>query len=203
MYPFNQISLDYTPELAKGALTTIENRLSAPNWEDVEWSRANMICYYARLYKNQEAYHSINILLEKLIRDNLFSVSPAGIAGATTDIFAFDGNQAAAAGIAEMLVQSQNGYIELLPCLPEQWYMGTCTGLCLRGGGQVDFSWDRQGVKTATIHAKKDYHYRLKLPRDNKYKVLLNQKRIDVIPDEYGLISITMHQEDTLNLTRL
>lgn len=203
LYPFNQISLDYTPELAKGALTTIENRLSAPNWEDVEWSRANMICYYARLHKNQEAYHSINILLEKLIRDNLFSVSPAGIAGATTDIFAFDGNQAAAAGIAEMLVQSQNGYIELLPCLPEQWYMGTCTGLCLRGGGQVDFSWDRQGVKTATIHAKKDYHYRLKLPRDNKYKVLLNQKRIDVIPDEYGLISITMHQEDTLNLTRL
>lgn len=203
LYPFNQISLDYTPELAKGALTTIENRLSAPDWEDVEWSRANMICYYARLHKNQEAYNSINTLLEKLIRDNLFSVSPVGIAGAATDIFAIDGNQAAAAGIAEMLVQSQNGYIELLPCLPEQWDKGACTGLCIRGGGQVDFSWDRQGIKTATIHAKNDYPYRIKMPKENRYEILLNQKRIGMDPDEHGLISIPMNQGDTLNLIRL
>ena len=49
LYPFSQITLEKTPELAEAARKTIENRLSAENWEDTEWSRANMICMYARL----------------------------------------------------------------------------------------------------------------------------------------------------------
>ena len=56
LYPFSQITLEKTPELAEAARKTIENRLSAENWEDTEWSRANMICMYARLKDAQEAY---------------------------------------------------------------------------------------------------------------------------------------------------
>ena len=87
LYPFSQITLEKTPELAEAARKTIENRLSAENWEDTEWSRANMICMYARLKDAQEAYKSVQLLQGKLSRENLMTVSPGGIAGAEGDIY--------------------------------------------------------------------------------------------------------------------
>lgn len=113
LYPFSQITLEKTPELAEAARKTIENRLSAENWEDTEWSRANMICMYARLKDAQEAYKSVQLLQGKLSRENLMTVSPGGIAGAEGDIYSFDGNPAGTAGMAEMLVQNHEGYVEL------------------------------------------------------------------------------------------
>ena len=121
LYPFSQITLEKTPELAEAARKTIENRLSAENWEDTEWSRANMICMYARLKDAQEAYKSVQLLQGKLSRENLMTVSPGGIAGAEGDIYSFDGNPAGTAGMAEMLVQNHEGYVEFLPCLPDEW----------------------------------------------------------------------------------
>ena len=114
LYPFSQITLEKTPELAEAARKTIENRLSAENWEDTEWSRANMICMYARLKDAQEAYKSVQLLQGKLSRENLMTVSPGGIAGAEGDIYSFDGNPAGTAGMAEMLVQNHEGYVEFL-----------------------------------------------------------------------------------------
>jgi alpha-L-fucosidase 2 len=111
LYPFSQITLEKTPELAEAARKTIENRLSAENWEDTEWSRANMICMYARLKDAQEAYKSVQLLQGKLSRENLMTVSPGGIAGAEGDIYSFDGNPAGTAGMAEMLVQNHEGYV--------------------------------------------------------------------------------------------
>ena len=121
LYPFSQITLEKTPELAEAARKTIENRLSAENWEDTEWSRANMICMYARLKDAQEAYKSVQLLQGKLSRENLMTVSPGGIAGAEGDIYSFDGNPAGTAGMAEMLIQNHEGYVEFLPCLPVEW----------------------------------------------------------------------------------
>lgn len=118
LYPFSQITLEKTPELAEAARKTIENRLSAENWEDTEWSRANMICMYARLKDAQEAYKSVQLLQGKLSRENLMTVSPGGIAGAEGDIYSFDGNPAGTAGMAEMLIQNHEGYVESYPvCL--------------------------------------------------------------------------------------
>jgi alpha-L-fucosidase 2 len=134
LYPFSQITLEKTPELAEAARKTIENRLSAENWEDTEWSRANMICMYARLKDAQEAYKSVQLLQGKLSRENLMTVSPGGIAGAEGDIYSFDGNPAGTAGMAEMLVQNHEGYVEFLPCLPVEWKDGSFKGLCLKGG---------------------------------------------------------------------
>ena len=132
LYPFSQITLEKTPELAEAARKTIENRLSAENWEDTEWSRANMICMYARLKDAQEAYKSVQLLQGKLSRENLMTVSPGGIAGAEGDIYSFDGNPAGTAGMAEMLVQNHEGYVEFLPCLPVEWKDGSFKGLCLK-----------------------------------------------------------------------
>lgn len=60
------------------------------------------------------------------------TVSPGGIAGAEGDIYSFDGNPAGTAGMAEMLIQNHEGYVEFLPCLPVEWKDGSFKGLCLR-----------------------------------------------------------------------
>lgn len=202
LYPFNQISLRKTPELAKGALTTIENRLSAPGWEDVEWSRANMICFYARLKKPQEAYSSINILIDKFTRENLLSISPKGIAGAPYDIFIFDGNAAGAAGIAEMIIQSQEGYIEFLPCIPQEWDKGSCKGICVKGNAVVDLNWENHSIKEATIYAKSEVNHRIKIPLENTYKIYLNNKQISLNKDTDGCININTKKGDKIVISR-
>ena len=94
-YPFAQYTTGKNPDLAEATRKTMELRLSAEGWEDTEWSRANMICFYARLRDADKAYESVKILEGKLSRDNLMTVSPGGIAGAENDIYAFDGNPGA------------------------------------------------------------------------------------------------------------
>lgn len=153
LYPFSQITLEKTPELAEAARKTIENRLSAENWEDTEWSRANMICMYARLKDAQEAYKSVQLLQGKLSRENLMTVSPGGIAGAEGDIYSFDGNPAGTAGMAEMLVQNHEGYVEFLPCLPDEWKEGSFKGLCIRGGAEVAAEWTNAVINSASLKA--------------------------------------------------
>ena len=74
-----------------------------------------MINFFARLKEPEKALNSINILLRDLTRENLLTISVAGIAGADYDIFVLDGNEAAASGIAEMLIQSHEDYIDFLP----------------------------------------------------------------------------------------
>jgi alpha-L-fucosidase 2 len=91
---------------------------------------------------------------QKAAGDNLLTFSSAGIAGADQNIFALDGNAAGAAGIAEMLLQSQAGYIELLPALPRAWPTGSVRGLCARGGFVVDVTWHSGKLVAATIHSK-------------------------------------------------
>lgn len=153
LYPFSQITLEKTPELAEAARKTIENRLSAENWEDTEWSRANMICMYARLKDAQEAYKSVQLLQGKLSRENLMTVSPGGIAGAEGDIYSFDGNPAGTAGMAEMLVQNHEGYVEFLPCLPVEWKDGSFKGLCLKGGAEATAEWTNAVINKASLKA--------------------------------------------------
>ncbi|MCD8318687.1 MAG: hypothetical protein LUC45_07565 [Paraprevotella sp.] len=72
-----------------------------------------MICFYARLKDAPKAEESLNTLLTNFSRENLLTISPKGIAGAPFDVFVFDGNAAGAAGLAEMLVQGHEGYVEL------------------------------------------------------------------------------------------
>lgn len=163
LYPFAQISPVKTPGLANAARKTIEYRLAAPNWEDVEWSRANMICLYARLFDAKKAYESVVQLQREFTRENLLTISPEGIAGAPYDIFIFDGNEAGGAGIAEMLIQSHEGYIELLPALPQQWNTGYFKGLCIRGGGEVDLKWKDGQVQDIVIKAATDNKFTFKL----------------------------------------
>ena len=200
LYPFSQITLEKTPELAEAARKTIENRLSAENWEDTEWSRANMICMYARLKDAQEAYKSVQLLQGKLSRENLMTVSPGGIAGAEGDIYSFDGNPAGTAGMAEMLIQNHEGYVEFLPCLPIEWKDGGFKGLCLKGGAEATAEWTNTVINKASLKATADQVLKVKIPQGKKYRVLLNGKEAIANPDAKGLITVDMKRGDLLEL---
>ena len=200
LYPFSQITLEKTPELAEAARKTIENRLSAENWEDTEWSRANMICMYARLKDAQEAYKSVQLLQGKLSRENLMTVSPGGIAGAEGDIYSFDGNPAGTAGMAEMLVQNHEGYVEFLPCLPDEWKEGSFKGLCIRGGAEVAAEWTNAVINSASLKATVNQTFKVKLPQGKSYKVMLNGKEAVANPDAKGLITVDMKKNDLLEI---
>jgi alpha-L-fucosidase 2 len=154
VYPEHQISPRTTPALSRAAEVLIQRRMSAPHWEQSEWGRANLVVYHARFLKGNDAHKYLVGLVAKAADDNLLTFSSGGVAGADQNIFAVDGNTAGAAGIAEMLLQSQAGYIELLPALPTAWPNGSVRGLCARGGFVVDIAWRNGQLVSARVQSK-------------------------------------------------
>jgi alpha-L-fucosidase 2 len=155
LYPENQISPRKTPALAHAAEVTIQRRMDAPHWEQSEWGRANLVVYHARLLKGDLAHKYLEGLVAKAADVSLLTFSSGGVAGATQNIFAIDGNTAGSAGIAEMLLQSQGGEIQLLPALPAAWRNGSVRGLCARGGYVVDIVWQGGTLHSSTISSKR------------------------------------------------
>lgn len=156
LYPENQISPEKTPALAAAARVTLERRIHQPNWEDTEWSRANLVNYYARLLDHEAAHHHLLGLIAHAADDSLLTYSRGGVAGAESNIFAIDGNTAGAAGIAEMLLQSQGDGLHLLPALPAAWPAGSVRGLCARGGITVSIFWRGGQLTSATLKSDRD-----------------------------------------------
>lgn len=201
LYPFHQITSVKTPELAAAARRTMELRLAADGWEDVEWSRANIICNYARLHDAENAYNSVVMLQRNFSRENLLTISPEGIGGAPFDIFIFDGNEAGGAGIAEMLIQSHEEYIEFLPAIPTAWNDGHFKGLSVRGGANIDLKWARGKVLNAKITAVADNVFRFKLPEtDSSPEFRRNESHIKPNKQTKDFVEFNLKKGDILTL---
>ncbi len=153
LYPLSQISPLRTPLLAAACDRFLELQTKCGWWEDTEWTRGNMINFYARLKNAGDTYQSLMGLYERFVSDNLMSVSPQGVAGAESDIFSFDGNEAAVSGICEALLQSYDGYLDFLPALPREWSSGSVRGICARGGIEADITWRDGKVVQYTLHS--------------------------------------------------
>lgn len=161
LYPSEQITPEETPELAKAARLSLERRLNHPKWEDTGWSRSWSICYWARLKDGKQAHAGVRSMQQTLTDTNMFVFHPP-LAGAKDNIFEVDGNTGVTAGIAEMLLQSHQGRIELLPALPQAWKTGSITGLRARGGFEVDMKWRDGKLTRATVHASSSERCALK-----------------------------------------
>lgn len=157
LYPYGQITPDKTPALAAAAKETIRQRTTpADGWEDTGWARSMLMLYQARLWNSEETYRHIHAMQRELTNPNLMvKHPPTRGAGSFADVYEMDGNTGLTACVGELLLQSDQSGVRLLPALPVQWSEGSFQGLKARGGLKVDLIWKDCKPVRLTVYAKK------------------------------------------------
>lgn len=171
LYPGKRIT-SKTPELMNAAIAAMNDRGD----ESTGWARAYRINLWSRTGNGNRAYKLLRGLIENCTFVNLWDVHPP---------FQIDGNFGASAGIAEMLLQSHEGIIRVLPALPDEWKSGEFTGLCARGGFTIDAAWSGGAVTSLKISSQTGGECEIAYPTSDgvifvKVRLLAGEERVIV-----------------------
>lgn len=170
LHPGDAINEKDTPELFNAARNTIDRRLEHGGGH-TGWSRAWIINFFARLGDGERAHENVQALYRKSTLSNLFDTHPP---------FQIDGNFGGTAGIAEMLLQSHSGYIELLPALPDAWPNGSAEGLKARGNIELDIYWKDGMLENIKVYAQEPGDYQFKY-QDDVLKLSMEEDEVRTI----------------------
>ncbi|MFH2067851.1 MAG: glycoside hydrolase family 95 protein [Candidatus Omnitrophota bacterium] len=170
LFPGEQITPEKTPRLAAASKISLERRLAHGSGY-TGWSSAWFACCFARLYEGERALQSLFNLLTKSATNSLLDLHPPRI-------FQIDGNLGGTAAIAEMLLQSRDEIIRILPALPNSWPKGKITGLCAHNGFEVGIEWEKRMPGTVSVFSNLGGPCRLKLPVPGQVTVTCKNRLI-------------------------
>jgi alpha-L-fucosidase 2 len=189
LYPGKVISVNKTPELIEPVKKVLELRGDGASG----WSRAWKTNLWARLGDGDRANKVFKGYLKEQCFPSLFAIC--------ANQFQVDGSLGVTAGITEMLLQSHEGYIDLLPALPNEWADGHFDGVCARGGFELDFSWKNKTLTSLEILSKAGMPCSLKT--GNRIKVYSDGKPINVKKQKNGIVEFKTIKGKTYTITGL
>ncbi len=174
LYPGNVISAKRTPQLVEGCKVVLEQRGDG----GTGFSRGWKMALWARLYDAERA----NKIFKGYIAEQAY---PQLFAKCFTPL-QIDGTMGVAAGITEMLVQSHENVIDLLPALPGEWVYGRFDGVCARGGFELDMKWNNKTITGLEVLSKTGNICRI--DAGGNFKVTKDGKSVDVKTHQDGSI---------------
>ena len=190
LFPGNQISLQRTPELANGARAVLEQR----GLEGNGWSSAWKMACWARLLEAERAMDNFAYAIHNYTYDNLFSICAKALQ--------VDGSLGVSAAIAEMLLQSQDDEIFVLPSIPMSWRKGEVKGLRARGGFEINLGWDEKQNIILDIKSSLSKTCRIRTPYPVKIKQIFPEVSITGEGDNQFSFEIELGESCRISLTR-
>lgn len=195
LYPGDEINTN-TPEWMEAA----EKSLIARGDYATGWSSAWKTNLWARLKNGDKALNLLSTLLYPVVDENKKAHNRAGSYPnlfCAHPPFQIDGNFGGTAGIAEMLLQSHEGYISVLPALPSLWDSGEFQGICTRDGGVVDLVWKNKKIESLKLSSKLDNTFKIKL--DNQPTKIINPSHAPTNFSD-GFLEVTLKKGESITL---